>query len=131
MTGIDTNVLVRFLVEDDQEQTERVHRFLAKCRRVGEPVYISVPVLCEAVWVLRSAFARSKPEILDAVEQLLSTDVFQVEQPDAVRAAIQSCRTGKGDFADCLIGHLNLAAGCRTTVTLDRSLPTTDGFTML
>ncbi|MBI3665477.1 MAG: type II toxin-antitoxin system VapC family toxin [Acidobacteria bacterium] len=131
MTGLDTNVLVRFLVEDDRRQTDRVHRFLARSRTLGERVYISAVVLCETVWVLRSGYAKSRAEILEAVQQLLSTDIFLVEEEDSVRAALLLCRTGKADFADCLIGQIHLARACRSTVTFDRSLSATPGFTIL
>lgn len=131
MTGIDSNVLVRLLVEDAPDQTDRVHRFLAKSRAAGETVYVSTVVLCESAWVLRSVYARSKSQILDAFEQLLGVDVMQVEEEDAVRSAVQLSRTGKADFADSLIGQLNLAHGCRRTVTFDRSLRTVPGFAVL
>ena len=131
MTGIDTNVLVRYLVDDDQEQADRVHRFLARCRRASEPVYISSIVLCETLWVLRSAFASSKLQIVEVLERLLSSDVFQIEQEDSVRAALDLFRTAKGEFVDCLIGQLNLAKGCRATVTFDRDLRSISGFSAL
>jgi predicted nucleic-acid-binding protein len=88
-------------------------------------------VLCETAWVLRSVFSGSRTEVLELIERLLDTDVFQVEAEDAVRAALQSCRPGKGDFADHLIGHMNLAKGCRSTVTFDRSLGRAAGFSTL
>ena len=122
MTGVDTNVLVRYFVEDDRDQTDRVRRFLAGSRAAGEPVYISSIVLCETVWVLRSVFGKSRSEVLSALEHLLNVDVFQIEQPDAVRRALQMSRKGRGDFADHLIGQLNRENGCRFTVTFDRDL---------
>lgn len=131
MIGIDTNVLVRFLVADDKTQTDRAHAFLAQSRSQGESVYISTLVLCETAWALRSVFSRSRTEILEVIERLLGTDVFEVEAEDAVRAALQSCRAGKGDFADHLTGHMNLAKGCRSTVTFDRSLGRAAGFSTL
>ncbi len=131
MTGIDRNVLVRFLVEDDPRQVERASRFLAESRAKGELVHISVIVLCETAWVLRSAFARPKGAILDAIEQLLRADLFRVEAEDAVRRALETCRGGKGDFADHLIAQLNLAKGCRSTMTFDHSLRGVPGFTGL
>jgi predicted nucleic-acid-binding protein len=131
MTGIDTNVLVRFLVADDPRQAERAHAFLARSRSHGEVVYVSAVVLCEAVWVLRSVYRQPRLRILQVMETLLGTDVFQLEAEDAVRAAIQSCRKGKGDFADHLIAQMNLAKGCRGTVTFDRSLGGAPGFTLL
>ena len=101
MIGIDTNVLVRFLVEDDLAQTDRVHRFLAKCRMVGETVYVSVIVLCEATWVLGTLYDKPRSQILDALEELLTADTFQVEHEDSVRAALR------------LPGYVRSRANCR------------------
>jgi predicted nucleic-acid-binding protein len=131
MTGIDTNILVRFLVGDDPAQAERARRFLAESRAKGERVHVSVLVLCEAAWVLRSTFARPKGAALDALEQVLHTDVFQVEADEAVGRAVEACRRGPGDFADHLIAQLNEAHGCRQTVTFDRALRRVPGFTVL
>ena len=130
MTGIDTSVLVRFLVEDHANQAQRAHAFLGRSRSQGEVVYISALVLCETVWVLQSVFGHPSSQVLQVIEQLLRTDVFQVEAEDSVRAALASCRSGKGDFTDHLIGHMNLAKGCRGTVTFDRSLRAAPGFTL-
>jgi len=118
--GIDTNVLVRYLVEDDQRQTNRV-----------ESVYVSSIVLCETAWVLASVFGQSKTEIVEHFERILETDVFQVEEEDAVRRALALTRKRKGDFADYLIGQLNLERGCRFTATFDRSLRSDSAFSVL
>ncbi len=131
MTGLDTNVLVRFFVADDERQTERVAQFLKASRTAGESVFISVLVLCETCWVLRSAYDKSKNAILDAIETLLNSDVFQLEDSDAVRRALQLARTGKADFPDYLIGELHLSRGCRYTVTFDRSLRGDAAFSLL
>jgi predicted nucleic-acid-binding protein len=131
MIGIDTNVLVRYLVEDDKAQVERVHRVLSAARTRGEPVYISLIVLCETYWVLRSVLDRPRAAILDALESLLAVDVFQVEEQDAVRGALESARKEKGDFADHFIGRLHLTRGCRYTATFDRALRAAPGFTAL
>ena len=131
MKGIDTNILVRYLVEDDRRQANRVERFLAASRTAGESVYVSCIVLCETAWVLRRLFSQSKADIADHFERILDTDVFQVEEEDAVRKALRLTRKGKGDFADYLIGQLNLERGCRWTVTFDRSLRSDSAFSVL
>ena len=131
MTGLDTNVLVRFLVEDDEAQTARVHRFLKSSRNAGEPVFVSTVVLCETCWVLHSAYAKSKRELLEAIEKLLSADVFVLEEADSVQRALELSRMGKADFPDYLIGELHLAKKCRTTVTFDRSLRGAAAFSIL
>lgn len=131
MTGVDTNVLVRFLVDDDEAQTARVHRFLKSSRNTGEPVFVSTVVLCETCWVLRSAYAKSKKEVLEAVESLLNADVFLVEEAESVQRALELSRKGKADFPDYLIGELHLARKCHTTVTFDRSLRGAAAFSVL
>ncbi len=131
MTGVDTNVLVRYLVEDDPEQARRVHKFLGTARAAGEQVWISSVVLCETLWILRSAFRRPRAEILNAVEQILDTDLFLVEEEDAVRRAVQISRRRPGDLADHLIGQLHLRKGCRFTLTFDRSLRGDTAFSVL
>jgi predicted nucleic-acid-binding protein len=129
--GIDTNVIVRYLVADDPAQTHRVERFLAASRVAGERVYVSCIILCETSWVLRRVFGQSRPQTLNHLERILDTEVFEVEEEESVRAALQLCRKGKGDFADYLIGRLNLARGCRFTVTFDRSLRSDSAFSVL
>jgi len=131
MTGVNTNVLVRFLVGDDDAQADRVHRFLAQSRAAAETVYVSSLVLCETVWVLRSVFKKTRQDIVRAVEHLLDLDVFEIEDADAVRRALQSFRTEPGDFTDHLIGQLNRERGCRFTVTFDRGLRRASDFSML
>jgi predicted nucleic-acid-binding protein len=129
--GIDTNVIVRYLVAEDPAQTNRVERFLAASRVAGERVYVSCIVLCETSWVLRRVFGQSGPQTLNHLESILDADVFEVEEEESVRAALQLSRKGKGDFADYLIGRLNLARGCRFTVTFDRSLRPDSAFSVL
>jgi len=131
MTGLDTNVLVRFFVEDDERQAERVAQFLRASRTAGESVFVSAVVLCETCWVLRSNYDKSKGAILDAIETLLNADLFQLEDSDAVRRAIHLARTGKADFTDYLLGELHLSKGCRYTVTFDRSLRGNTTFQLL
>lgn len=131
MRGIDTNVLGRYLVEDAPAQTNRVERFLAASRVAGERVYVSCIVLCETMWVLRRVFGQSGPQALNHLERILDADIFELEEEESVRAALRLSRKGKGDFADYLIGQLNLARGCRFTVTFDRSLRPDSAFSVL
>ena len=122
MTGVDTNVLVRYFVRDEPEQFDRVMRFLGRATRANEPVWISGIVLCELAWVLDSLYGRSREEILAAIDGLMSAEPFRVESADAVRSAVETARKGKGGFADHLIAELNRASGCGVTVTFDRAL---------
>ena len=131
MTGLDTNILVRYFAADDELQMERVDRFLKASRLAGEPVFVSVVVLCETCWALRSTYGKSKSAILDTIQSLLNADMIHLEEPDVVRRALELTRTGKADFVDYLIGELNLTRGCRYTVTFDRALRGSAGFSLL
>src|SRR5260370_30303990 len=122
MTGIDTNVLVRYFLDDDPAQANRVEVFMRECRTNGERVFVSCIVLCEFAWTLRSAFQVDRGRILQCIAELLDSEIFLVEQDDAVRSAVHLAQTSRGDFPDYLIGAIAIAKGCRHTVTFDRAL---------
>jgi len=131
MKGIDTNVLVRYLTRDDARQAKKVERFVDRCAREGEEVYLAQVVLCELVWVLTSCYHRTRSEIVEVLEMLLETEQMQVEGRDRVRRALVEYRQGQGDFADYLIGSGNQEAGCTTTATFDRKLKNHPAFALL
>jgi predicted nucleic-acid-binding protein len=131
MRAVDTNVLVRYIMDDDPQQTEAARRFLHDCRSDREHVFIPVPVLCELVWVLSRNYRQSKAEIVSALERLLDLTLFQFDQEFAVRRGFAQYRHGRAGLADYLIGELSVQAGCRGTVTFDRALRGAPGFTIL
>jgi predicted nucleic-acid-binding protein len=108
MPALDTNALVRFVVRDDNAQSNAVRRLIARCVRAGLPLFVPVTVTLELEWVLRSAFEYEKVEVLHVLASLFSTSelVFESEQP--LEVALQLYREGAADFADCL--HVALAA---------------------
>jgi predicted nucleic-acid-binding protein len=131
MRGVDTNVLVRFLTQDDPEQARRVDSLFSRLKRTGESAYVSVVVLCELAWVLRSLYGLRRQEIHDALETLLEADRLEIEGRGIVHRAVTLYGHGSGDFADYVIGLRNRQAGCQDTLTLDRRLGQSDLFTML
>ncbi len=131
MIGLDTNVLIRLLKADDPEQTPRVVEFLKQARADKELLLVSVPAICELVWVLRSVFGESRAETMDAIEKLLIVEEFVIDEEDAVRRAVHLTRSGPGGFTDYLIGELNRAKDCRFTVTFDRKLAKSPAFQLL
>ena len=131
MIGLDTNVLLRYLIKDDEDQGERAARVIRQASVRGEPVFIGPVVLCEMVWVLESRYGFGKPEILRTLTAILEADGFDVANRNVLRAAVDDYRSHKSDFADCLIGRTNEAAGCRDTVTFDRRLKPLDTFRVL
>ena len=127
MIGLDTNVLVRYLVRDDSAQAARADRELEQDARF----FIDSIVLCELVWVLEAGYGFSRPRIVDALERILAAAPFEIESRDLALAALEDFRRSPADFSDCLIGRRNRAAGATETVTFDRSLRGLAGFRVL
>jgi predicted nucleic-acid-binding protein len=122
MKALDTNVLVRYLVQDDRAQGRKAAAYIEGAAGAGEQILISNIVLCETVWVLDSAYGYHKTEIEGAIEKLLQSATFQFEQKDTVSSAFEDYCSAKVDFADCLIGRLHASCGSEPTATFDHSL---------
>lgn len=122
MIGLDTNVLVRYLTQDDPEQSTRANRIIeAQCTRHA-PGRVALVVLCELVWVLRGAYRYDKSQVVEVLEQILATVELVVENEDIASRALSAYRSGSADFADYAIAYGNDAAGCEVTYSFDRRL---------
>jgi predicted nucleic-acid-binding protein len=119
MLGLDTNVLVRYLARDDQSQYEKARRLIDREVAEGEPVLVSLLVLLETEWVLRSRYEMAKAEIVTVFSALLETADVTFEDEPSVEAAVYSWKESAADFADCLIESRNRRLGCRATATFD------------
>jgi predicted nucleic-acid-binding protein len=119
MTGIDTNVIVRFLAKDDLDQTSRARGFL-RSLTFKSPGFVSLISLIEMVWVLKSRYGTNKIQMIQYLEQLLASSELVLESHAAVTQALHSFAAGKADFADCLIERSGHLAGCGETVTFDQ-----------
>jgi predicted nucleic-acid-binding protein len=128
MLGIDTNVLVRYLVRDDQSQYERARRLIHREVNAGEPVLVSLLVLLEMEWILRSRYELAKPDIVAVFSSLLQTAELAFEDEPSVEHAIYSWKNSLAEFADCLIDARNRRLGCRATATFDRKALKLAGF---
>jgi predicted nucleic-acid-binding protein len=131
LIALDTNVLVRFLVRDDESQAARARRLVERCVEAGDACFVSNPVLCELEWVLESVYGASRTDVASAVRALLSTPPFQVEDAALTHRALQMYSKGKGDLSDYLLGQVGRSRGARTTYTFDRDLRRAEGFTLL
>jgi predicted nucleic-acid-binding protein len=118
--GLDTNVLVRYLVQDDARQAEKATKLIEKECSTDAPGWIDHIVLCELVWVLDSAYGYSRSLIAGVVAQILASAELRVESSDQVRAALRAFVAETADFADFLIGIRNRDQGCTATVTFDK-----------
>jgi predicted nucleic-acid-binding protein len=128
MLGIDTNVLVRFLVRDDQTQFEKARKLLKREVSNGRRVFINQLVLLEAEWVLRSRYGLTKTQMLETISGLLDAPDIQLEDEPAVEEALFIWRDAKADFADCLIGARNRRLGCKATAAFDTKALKLPGF---
>lgn len=127
MTGLDTNVLLRYLLKDDAAQAARAERELEQ----DERFLIDGIVLCELVWVLEAGYGFSRTNIAGALDKILATAQFEIESKDLVLVALDDFRRSAVDFSDCLIGRRNRSTGAPETVTFDRSLKGLEGFRLL
>jgi predicted nucleic-acid-binding protein len=131
MIGLDTNVLVRYLTQDDPPQYAKATAFIEAATGRGEQLVVNTAVLCELEWVLGTAYGYSREEIAAALEQILATAQFEVERLDEARQALGDFRATKADFSDALIGRINRSLGAEHTVTFDRDLKAVETFRLL
>ena len=131
MIGLDTNVLVRYLVKDDPRQADKASSYIQAQSRRNDGLFLNHIVLCELIWVLESAYGYSKQVILDVLEKILITKQFRIERKDDVWAACAEFRAGQADFSDYLLGRANHSYGCEHTVTFDKSLKGSKGYRLL
>lgn len=131
MKSLDTNVLVRYLTQDDAAQARRANALIEAAAASRERLFIGPVVLCELVWVLRGAYGLKRTETVDVLERVLDTAQFEIGDGELARRAVNDYRAGPGDFADYVIGHRAKAAGAERTVTFDRSLRRSPLFSVL
>ena len=120
MIGLDTNVLVRYLTQDNQEQANKANRLVEQQLSAHQPGYIALITLVEIVWVLESCYEQSKSELLDVLHAVLTTKQLLVEQADIVYLAIKRFANGHADFSDALIAALSENNGCHVVFTFDK-----------
>lgn len=120
MIGLDTNVLVRYVAQDDPKQSPKATR-LIESLTADAPGYVSLISVVELVWVLTDCYALTKDEICEVLETLLRTKEIIVAHADIAWKALRIFKEGKADFADCLIERSANEAGCSYTTTFDRA----------
>ncbi len=122
MTGLDTNVLVRYLTNDDPDQSKKASRIVEEAATKGEKLLVHPVVLCEVVWVLETAYDYGRSDVAATLDRILRTAQFEIPDKEIAWSAWADYRSGKGDFADYLIGRANARLGATHTVTFDKEL---------
>lgn len=131
MIGLDTNVLVRYLAQDDPKQSAVATRFIESRLTTENPGFVSTITLCEIAWVLADSYGADRKRIRDAIEGLLATKQLVIERSELVWKALRAWEGVPADFSDALIGQLAIAHGGEKTVTFDRTAARLPGFELL
>lgn len=127
MTGLDTNVLLRYFLQDDPAQAKAATRAIGRLTREN-PGFITTVVMCELNWSLQRAYKISKLDRLSILEHVLSVAEFDVEHEALCRRALAAARDGAPDFADHLIREISMASGCSLVLTFDKAALKSQGF---
>lgn len=131
MAGLDTNVLVRWLINDDPAQSLRVQQVIQQARHRQQPLVVPVTVVLELEWVLRSRYGIGKPEIIGTMNALLETHDLLFQFEPAVERAVHLFRRSAADFADCLHASLCAVDGGAPLLTFDRRAGSLPGVELL
>lgn len=131
MIGLDTNVLVRYLMQDDPVQSPKAASLIERTLTDENPGFISIVAAVEMVWVLERAYGFATGEIAAVIERMLQASVLIVDREQEVFTAMVALKEGQASFADALIGALDAEAGCSATVTFDRRAARLAGFELL
>lgn len=131
MAALDTNILVRFLVEDDVAQLAAARKLIARAVRTGEPLFVPITVALELEWVLRSAFGFGKSAAVQTLSDLLSTAELSFESEGALEAALVFYSQSVADFSDCLHVALAASAGQAPLWTFDKAAAKVKGAKLL
>jgi predicted nucleic-acid-binding protein len=130
MIGLDTNVVIRFLIHDDPHQTAAAVKILNSLSSES-PGFLSLTVIAEIVWVLTISYGFTKKEIERALEGFLHSKELIVERAEIVSQALGKFRDGSAGFADCLIERCGHGAGCEHTLTFDKGAATGAGMRLI
>ncbi len=134
MIGLDTNVLARYLAQDDARQSAAATRLIEKELSAANPGFISLVVLAELCWVLGSIYSATMDELVTMLEDLLRTPQIQIEQRDVVQATIRQFKAAnprKSGLTDMLIAQIAANKGCTHTVSFDKAAVRSAGMTLL
>jgi predicted nucleic-acid-binding protein len=131
LIGIDTNVLVRYILDDDPVWSASAQRFIDDACTMERPGFVNLIVLVELVWVLKQTPGWKKEEICTVISEILLADNLIVESPALIASALEAYKKGRADFSDFVIAAVNQTAGTSTTVTIDKDAAKESGFAKL
>jgi predicted nucleic-acid-binding protein len=130
MIGLDTNVLVRYIMQDDAKQAPLATRFVESLSAEA-PGFLPLVAVVELAWVLSSAYDLDRAQLVEAFEGVLRTKELVIERAEVVWKALRAFQSANADFADSLIAHSAASAGCEKTMTFDRGAAKSAGMTLI
>ena len=130
MIGLDANVLVRYIMQDDVKQSAKATK-LVESLTAQAPGFITIVSVVELVWVLSSSYTLGREQVAQVLEIVLRSKQLVVDQAEQVVRALRAFSAGNADFADCLIERMAASAGCEQTMTFDTAAANTAGMTLI
>jgi predicted nucleic-acid-binding protein len=130
MIGLDTNVLVRYVMQDDAKQAAQATR-LVESFSADDPGFVSIVSIVELGWVLSSSYELTRAQVAEGLDALLHTKEIIVDRAEHVIKALRVFKSGNADFADCLIASGSADAGCSATMTFDQRAAKSAGMTLI
>jgi len=131
MIGLDTNIVVRYLAQDDPVQSPKATKIIERRLNEDEPGFVSLVTIAETVWVLDRLYGLSNQEIAHAIERMLQADSLVIQNEQEVFTTMIALKSGSGTFADALIASLGIWAGCSSTLTFDKKATRIKGFELI
>ena len=131
MIGLDTNVLVRYIMQDDAVQSAKATKMIEALDGIQSFGYVTLVAVIELVWVLSSSYELTRVQVAQALDSLIRAKQLKTESADQVIRALRVFKAGKSDFADCLIERSANSAGCEKTVTFDVNASKYAGMTLI
>jgi len=130
MIGLDTNVLVRYIMQDDAKQSAQASK-LIESLTPSTPAFVSLVSVVELGWVLTTCYGLTRAQVAQAIDALLRTKEIVVDRSDEIFRALRVYKSSSADFADCLIERISASAGCERTMTFDHGAAKAAGMTLI
>ena len=131
MIGLETNVLVRYIMQDDAKQSPKATKIIEALDGIEQSGYVTLVSIIELVWVLGVSYELTHAQVAQALDSLLRAKQLKIENADQVIRALRVFNVGKSDFADCLIERSANSAGCEKTITFDVNASKHAGMTLI
>ena len=120
MKGVDTNILIRFLIGDDEQQAKKVYNIFKKAESKKNELFVPLLVVLELIWVLESVYEIARTEILDSISEFLLMPILKFEHQSVLQQFTLSAQANRYDLSDLLIAHSAKTQGCETVITFDK-----------